>query len=101
MVLHLKLYGCVAESCDGQERLFVLRLNVPVKNFSVMSGRSQSFLGFNQYFRELMCLAQGHNTVPHVGIEPRTSRFEVRHWLPKVRNVRSWVQNKASFSLYL
>ena len=73
IVLHLKLYGCVAESCDGQERLFVLRLDVPVKNFSVMSGRSQSFLGFNQYFRELMCLAQGHNTVPHVGIEPRTS----------------------------
>ena len=25
-----------------------------------------------------MCLAQGHNTVPLVGIEPRTSRFGVR-----------------------
>ena len=25
--------------------LFVLRLNVPVNNFSVMSGRSQLFLG--------------------------------------------------------
>ena len=25
--------------------LFVLRLNVPVNNFSVMSGRSQRFLG--------------------------------------------------------
>ena len=34
--------------------------------------------GFNQYCRELMCLSQGHNTVPLVGIEPRTSRFRVR-----------------------
>ena len=25
-----------------------------------------------------MCLAQGHNTVTSVGIEPRTSRFGVR-----------------------
>ena len=32
----------------------------------------------NQYCRELMCLAQGHNTVTHVGIEPRTSLFGVR-----------------------
>ena len=30
---------------------------------------------FNQNCRELMCLAQGHNMVPLVGIEPRTSRF--------------------------
>ena len=28
--------------------------------------------GFNQYCSELMCLAQGHNTVTPVGIEPRT-----------------------------
>ena len=34
--------------------------------------------GFNQYCRELMCLAQGHNTMTPVGIEPRTSRFRVR-----------------------
>ena len=26
-----------------------------------------------------MCLAPGHNTVPLLGIEPRTSRFGVRH----------------------
>ena len=50
--------------------LFVLRFNVPVNNFSVMSGRSHHFLGFNLYPRELMCLAQGHNTVTLVGIEP-------------------------------
>ena len=34
--------------------------------------------GVNQYFRELMCLAQGHNTLLSVGIEPRTSQFQVR-----------------------
>ena len=45
---------------------------------SVMSRRSHCFLGINQYFRELMCLAQAHNTVILVRIEPRTSRFGVR-----------------------
>ena len=33
----------------------------------VMSGRSHHFLGVNQYSGELMCLAQGHNTLPLVG----------------------------------
>ena len=32
----------------------------------------------NQYFRGVKCLAQGHNTAA-VGLEPRTSRFGVRH----------------------
>ena len=41
--------------------------NVPVNNFSVMSGRSHRLLGFNQYSRESMCLAQGHNTATLVG----------------------------------
>ena len=36
--------------------------------------------GFNQYCRESMCLAQGHNTVPLVGIEPRTSQCGVRNY---------------------
>ena len=61
--------------------LFVLRLNVPVNNFSVMSGRSHRFLGswvINQYFRGVKCLAQGHHTAA-VGIEPPTSRSGVRH----------------------
>ena len=35
------LFGCL----DKDFCLFVLRLNVPVNNFSVMSGRSQCFLG--------------------------------------------------------
>ena len=47
--------------------LFVFWFNVPVNNFSVMSGRSHRFLGNKQYSSELMCLAQGHNNVPPVG----------------------------------
>ena len=57
---------------------FVLRLNVPVNNFSVMSGWSHRFLGINQYFRGVKGLAQGHNTAA-VGFEPPTSRSGVRH----------------------
>ena len=38
--------------------LFVLRLNIPVNNVPVMSRESQHF-----HCRELMDLAQGHNTV--------------------------------------
>ena len=41
-------------------------------------GTEPTLPGFNQYCRELMCVAQGHNTVLLVGIEPRISRFEVR-----------------------
>ena len=33
------------EKGAGKMSLFVLRLNVPVNNFSVMSGRSHHFLG--------------------------------------------------------
>ena len=36
-------------------------------------GTAPTLPGFNQYCRELMCLAQGHNTVMPVGIESRTS----------------------------
>ena len=53
--------------------LFVLRFN----NFSIMLERSHRLLGFKQYSEELMCLAHGHNTVPAMMIEPRTSRFGV------------------------
>ena len=36
------------------------RLNVPVNNVSVMSGRREPILpGFNQYCRDLMCLGGG------------------------------------------
>ena len=36
---------CMAYLLKSFVCLFVLRLNVPVNNFSVMSGRSQRFLG--------------------------------------------------------
>ena len=61
--------------------LFVLKLNVPVSNFSVMSGRSHRFLGNNQYVWGVKCLAQGHNTAA-VGFESPTSRSGVRHSEP-------------------
>ena len=45
--------------------LFVLRLNIAVNNFSLMSGLSHSFLGINKYCGELMCqhsAASGNQT---------------------------------------
>ena len=57
--------------------LMVLRLNFPVNNFSVMSGRSHHFLGITSIFGGVKCLAQGHNTA-EVGFEPPTSRYRVR-----------------------
>ena len=53
--------------------LFELRLNVPVNNFSVMSGQSHRLMGINQYSGDLMCFAQGHKSVPPVRIKLRTS----------------------------
>ena len=47
--------------------VFVLRFKESAF-FSVMSRRSHRFLAINQYFRALMCLAQGHNTMTHMGI---------------------------------
>ena len=54
----------VNSSCFGISGLFVLRLSVPVNNFSVMSGRSHSFLGLTSTV-DVPC------TVPLVGIESR------------------------------
>ena len=50
---------------------FVLWLDIPVSNFSVISGRSNHFLGINQYYGEVMCLVQGDNTGPPVGFKSR------------------------------
>ena len=52
----------------------LLRLNVPVNNFSVMSGRSHRFLGITSTIRGVN-LAQGHNTA-EVGIEPQPLALE-------------------------
>ena len=42
------------------------------RNFSHV-GTEPMLPGYNQFYRELMCLAQGHNTMPPVGIESKTS----------------------------
>ena len=56
----------------------LLRLNVPVNIFSVMSGRSHRFQGITSTFSGSKCIfAQGHNTA-EVGIEPPISRIGVR-----------------------
>ena len=47
--------------------LFVLRFNIPVNNFSVMSGHSHHFTSIKQYSRELMGISQGHNMVTYSG----------------------------------
>ena len=79
LISHLKWYSeRIIHNKQVMICLFVLRLNVPVNNFSVMSGRSHRFLVINQYFRGVKCLAQGHNTAA-VGFEPPTSRSGVRH----------------------
>ena len=80
---------CVFERASEGERIltknfevgFCFTLNVPVNNFSVNVGTEPTLPGFNKYSRELMCLAQGRNTVTLAGIEPRTSRFGVRRSL--------------------
>ena len=53
------LYGCTTKVCKRFVRshfprgfVFVLRLNVPVNNFSVMSGRSHHFLGITRTLGE-------------------------------------------------
>ena len=74
--------------------LFVLMLNVPVNNFSVMTGRSHCFLSFTSIFWEYFnCLAQGHNTAV-VGFQPRflapeSDAVPLSHHAPQVSNAYS------------
>ena len=65
--------------------------NVPVNNFSVMSGRSHRFLGFLPVLLgvNVSCLRTQHGDP--CGIVPRTSRFGVRR--SATRPPRSLVQN--------
>ena len=54
---------------------------------------------FNQYFRGVKCLAQGHNTA-EVGLEPRTSRSGVRHSTtepPRSPEIRSENETSAGY----
>ena len=56
--------------------LFELILDVPVNNFSVMLG--QVFLEWTSTKQGLMCLAQGHNAVTPVRLEPTALRSWVK-----------------------
>ena len=49
----------------------------PSQQFFRHVGTETTLPGFNQFCRDLTCLAQGHNTMTPVEIEPRTSRFRV------------------------
>ena len=55
-----------------------LVLYVPVNNFLVMSG--WVFLGWTITKQGLMCLAQGHNAVTPVRLEPLTPRSWNMHY---------------------
>ena len=57
--------------------LFDLILYVPVNNFSFMLGRV--FLGWTSTKQGLMCLAQGHNTMMSVRLQPITPQSWVKH----------------------
>ena len=49
----------------------------PINNLSVIKG--QVFLGGTSTKLELMCLAQGHNAVTPVRLEPAALRSRVKH----------------------
>ena len=61
------LFVCLCWGLTSQSTIFQ----------SCRDGATASWV-INQYFRGVKCLAQGHNTAA-VGIEPPTSRSEVRH----------------------
>ena len=54
-----------------------LILYVQINSFSVMSGRN--FLGLTSTKQRIKCLAQEHNPVALVRLEPATPRFRVNH----------------------
>ena len=54
-----------------------LILYIPISIFSVMLGRV--FLGWTRTKQKIKCLAQGHNAVPLVRLEPATPQSRVKH----------------------
>ena len=73
------IFSDFAHAKDKWIAFFVLKLMYsPSQQCFSHVGTEPGLSGFNQYCKELMCLAQGHNSVPLVGIEPRTYRFGVR-----------------------
>ena len=75
----LKFYNLEAwsECLRADMTLFDSFLYIPFNNFSVMSG--QVFLGRISTKQGLMCLAQGHNTVMPVRLEPATPWSQVKY----------------------
>ena len=57
-------------SSTGHSILFVLMLYIPVNNFSVMPGKCPVFLGRTSTKQRIKCLAQEHNTMRPVSLEP-------------------------------
>ena len=63
----------------------------PVNNFSVMLG--QVFLGWTSTKQGQMCLAQGHNTVTPVRLEPAgpsVSSQALYHWATMLPTFAMW-----------
>ena len=52
--------------------LLVLMLYILVNNFSVMSGHFPVFMGLTSIKLRIKSIAQGHNTLPPVSLEPVT-----------------------------
>ena len=59
--------------------LFVLRFNVPVNNFFSHVG---TLPGYNQYFRGVKCLAQGHNMADPQPLVPESDALLLSHCTP-------------------
>ena len=55
--------------CRSDVCVCMLRFYIPVHNFSLMSGHPVQM--------RMGCLAQGHNTVPLVRLEPTTPQSQV------------------------
>ena len=74
--------------------LFDLILYVPVNNPSVMSGRV--FLGWTSTKQGSMCLAQGHNAVRPVRLEPTVLWSRVKHSIIEPLRFLKWVRVSTS-----
>ena len=82
----------------NMEGLFDLILYVPVNSFPVIL--EWVFLGRTSTKNGLMCLAQRHNAVPLVSLEPTTARSPVKHSttepMPSLKLVKNFPHTKSS-----
>ena len=72
--------------------LFDMILYVPINNLSVMSG--WVFLSLTSAKLGLMCLAQGHNAVMPVRLEPAALRSAVKHSITEPLHFQTDDDNK-------